>query len=121
MLENLLTSIKFQANSLSDNLKSKSRRMAMNFRSLKTRLINKDSKGKTYYTVSQKEIPDYYDNDYLSPRACSMNYNPQWPLNDNMEWVPFVPPSLDEHNILDRFIKVITVQDDNVSQHFIVL
>ncbi|KRT78408.1 hypothetical protein AMK59_8612 [Oryctes borbonicus] len=114
MFENLLISIKNQANSLSDNIKSKSRRLAMNFSSLKNRLTNKESKGKTYYTISQKEIPDYYDNDYLSPRACSMNYSSQWPsINDNMEWVPYVPPSLDEHNILDRFIKVITINDED--------
>ncbi|KAI4464756.1 schwannomin interacting protein 1 [Holotrichia oblita] len=112
MLDNLLTSLRNQANTLSDNLKSKSRRLAMNFSSLKNRLTKKESKGKTYYTVSNKEIPEYYDNDYLSPRACSMNYNTEWPsINDNMEWVPYVPPSLDEHNILDRFIKVITVND----------
>lgn len=115
MLDNLLTSLRNQANSLSDNLKSKSRRLAMNFSSLKNRLTNKESKGKTY-TISNREVPEYYDNDYLSPRACSMSYNPEWPsINDNMEWVPYVPPSLDEHNILDRFIKVITISDHDVS------
>lgn len=115
MLENLLTSIKIQANSLSDNLKLKSKRLAMNFSAIKNRLTSKESKGKTYYTVTQKEVVEYYDNDFLSPRACSLNYNSEWPsISDNMEWVPYVPPSLDEHNILDRFIKVITINDNDV-------
>ncbi|KAJ8977714.1 hypothetical protein NQ317_007262 [Molorchus minor] len=58
---------------------------------------------------------DYYDNDFLSPRAYSMttfsmDYNA---VNENMEWFPYVPPSYDEQNVVDRFIRVITIDDDN--------
>ncbi|KAJ8917546.1 hypothetical protein NQ315_005595 [Exocentrus adspersus] len=62
-----------------------------------------------------REESDYYDNDFLSPRAYSMttfsmDYNA---VNENMNWFPYVPPSYDEQNIVDRFIRVITLDDDS--------
>lgn len=109
MFDNLLTAIKNQSNNLADNFKSKTRKLTFNVTSFKSKITNKP---KTTYTVNQKEEYDYFYNDYLSPRAYSVNDN--WPsMNDNMQWVPYVPPKLDEHNIVDRFIKVITINDEN--------
>lgn len=109
MFDNLLTAIKNQTNSLSDNFKSKTRKLTFSVTSLKGKITNKP---KTTYAVNQKEDYDYFYNDYLSPRAYYVNDN--WPsMNDNMQWVPYVPPKLDEHNIVDRFIKVITLDDEN--------
>ncbi|KAJ8972578.1 hypothetical protein NQ314_000106 [Rhamnusium bicolor] len=39
-----------------------------------------------------------------------MDYNA---VNENMEWFPYVPPSYDEQNIVDRFIRVITLDNEN--------
>lgn len=111
MFENLFSNLKNQANNITDNIKSKSRRFSLNINSLKNRITNKN-KPTTYYTICIKEHDDFYDNDYLSPRAC---VNENWPsMSENMQWVPIVPPKLDEHNIVDRFIKVITLDDDDV-------
>lgn len=111
MFENFLTTLKKRTNNITDSLKSKSRKLTFNFKIKSTTTTN-------YYTVTQVNT-DYLDNDYLSPRACSLNCNSQLnSMNENMEWVPFVPPSLDEHNIVDRFIKVITL-DDNCNVRFL--
>ncbi|RZC39576.1 schwannomin-interacting protein 1-like, partial [Asbolus verrucosus] len=96
----------------SDLVKAKSRKIVSNINSLKYHIGNKHKT--TYYTVAPREDNEYFDNDYLSPRAYSMttfsiDYNS---VNENMEWFPYVPPSYDEHNIVDRFIKVITINDD---------
>ncbi|KAJ8974810.1 hypothetical protein NQ317_000411 [Molorchus minor] len=50
----------------------------------------------TYYTITQKEDSDCYDNDFLSPRAYSMttfsmDYNA---VNENIGVVSYVPPSM---------------------------
>lgn len=115
MFENLLTSLKNHTNNLTDNFKFKSRKLTININSLKNRVSSKQPKTTSYYTVSQKEEfdHDFLNNDYLSPRAIYVSDT--WPsMNDNMQWVPYVPPKLDEHNIVDRFIKVITIDDGNV-------
>lgn len=112
MFDNLLTTIKNKTNSLSDNLKSKTKKLSINFNAFKTK-SNKTASN--YYTVSHTEERDYLDNDYLSPRACSIGYGNQWPsITDNMSWNLYVPSTLDEHNIVDRFIKVITIDDEDV-------
>lgn len=105
MFENFLTNLKNQTNNLTDNLRAKTRKFAFNINSFKEKLVSKPKT--TYYTISRREECDYFDNnDYLSPRA--------WPsITENMQWVPYVPPKLDEQNIVDRFIKVITIDDDN--------
>lgn len=109
MFDNLLTAIKNQTNNITDNFKSKTRKLTFNVTSFKSKITNKP---KTTYTVNQKEDYDYFYNDYLSPRAYYVNND--WPsMNDNMQWVPYVPPKLDEHNIVDRFIKVITIDNEN--------
>lgn len=116
MFENLLTNLKNQTNNLTDNLRAKTRKLAFNINSFKEKLGSKPKT--TYYTISRQEECDYFDNDYLSPRAYSCN--DRWPsITENMQWVPYVPPKLDEQNIVDRFIKVITIDDadnDNVSE-----
>lgn len=108
MFENFLTNLKNQTNNLTDNLRAKTRRFAFNVNSFKEKLVSKPKT--TYYTINRKEECDYFDNnDYLSPRAYD-----KWPsITENMQWVPYVPPKLDEQNIVDRFIKVITIDDDN--------
>lgn len=112
MFDNLLNNLKNRSNNLGDIVKTKSRRIAANLNSLKYYIGNKNNKT-SYYTVRPKE-EDYFDNEYLSPRAFSMttfsiDYNE---VNENMEWFPYVPPSYDEQNIVDRFIRVITINDE---------
>lgn len=125
MFENFLTNLKNQTNNLTDNLKAKTRRLTFSFNSLKEKIVSKPKT--TYYTVSRKEEDDcdYFNNDYLSPRAYSCYNDNNWPsITENMQWVPYVPPKLDEQNIVDRFIKVITIDDennDNVSKQFYIL
>lgn len=103
MFENLIASLKVQTNNLTDNIKSK----------IKARIRSKPSNKNACDCDN-----DYYSNEFLSPRA----YNGQmWPsITDNMQWYPYVPTKLDEHNIVDRFIKVITISDDeyDVCLHF---
>lgn len=114
MFDNLIAAIKNHTNNLTDNLKSRSRRITSNINTIKSQF---GQKGKTsYYTITQKDDNDYYDNDFLSPRAYSMttfscDYNA---VNENMEWFPYVPPTYDEQNIVDRFIRVITINDDSL-------
>lgn len=123
MFENFLTNLKNQTNNLTDTFRSKSRRLALNINSFKEKIISKP-KTTYYYTISRKEECDYHNNDdlYLSPRAYYPNDN-SWPsITENMQWVPYVPPKLDEQNIVDRFIKVITIDhesNDNVRQAFV--
>ncbi|KAF2902302.1 hypothetical protein ILUMI_03882, partial [Ignelater luminosus] len=113
MFENLFTTLKNRANSLNDNIKSKSRRLTTSFDSLKNRIYNK-TKPSTYYTITPKDEHDYFNNEYLSPRAYSIdNFNPDSPYESvNMEWVPYFPPTLDEHSIIDRFLRVVTINED---------
>lgn len=104
------------------SIKNKTKKLSNSFANLK----NKPQKttSSNYYTVSSLENNDLYENDYLSPRAISMNYNSQWPtIMENMSWNPYVPPSLDEHNIVDRFIRVITIDaadDVRSSKHALI-
>lgn len=112
MFENWFVAIKNHTNNLSDSIKFKTRRLTANINSLKYNFTNKTKT--TYYTITKQEETDCYENDYLSPRAYSMttfsmDYNA---VNENMEWFPYVPPSYDEQNIVDRFIKVITINDE---------
>lgn len=110
MFENFLTNLKNHSSNLTDSLKVKTRRLTFNFNSFKEKIVSKPKT--TYYTISRKEECDHFDNDYLSPRAYSCS--DKWPsITENMQWVPYVPPKLDEQNIVDRFIKVITIDDDN--------
>jgi hypothetical protein len=115
MFDNLLSTLKNRTNNIGDLMKEKSRKLVSNINPLK--FIGNKNKT-TYYTIAPREDNEYFDNDYLSPRAYSMttfsiDYNS---VNENMEWFPYVPPSYDEQNIVDRFIKVITINDDfNVS------
>lgn len=110
MFENLFTTLKNKTNTLTDNLKTKSRKLAFNFNFAKNKNVKTTS---NYYTVSPVDENEYDHDSYLSPRAISMNYNSAWPsITENMNWNPYVPPSLDEHNIVDRFIKVITIDDE---------
>lgn len=113
MFDNWLAAIKNHTNNLSDAIKAKSRRISNNITSFKNQFSHKSKT--TYYTITQKEDSDYYDNDFLSPRAYSMttfsmDYNA---VNENMNWFPYVPPSYDEQNIVDRFIRVITIDDES--------
>lgn len=113
MFDNWFAAIKNHTNNFSDAIKSKTRRLSSNINYLKNNFTHKTKT--TYYTVSKTEDSDYYDNDYLSPRAYSMttfsmDYNA---VNENMEWFPYVPPSYDEQNIVDRFIKVITIDSEH--------
>lgn len=111
MFENFLANLKNQTSNLTDNLRTRTRRLAFNINSLKEKIVSKP-KTTYYYTISRKEECDYYNNDYLSPRAYSINDKcPS--ITENMQWVPYVPPKLDEQNIVDRFIKVITINDEN--------
>lgn len=112
MFDNFLTAIKNKTNNLSDTVKLTTRRISSNFNTLKSSFSHKTKT--TYYTITQKDDLDCYENDYLSPRAYSMttfsmDYNS---VNENMEWFPYVPPSYDEQNVIDRFIRVITINDD---------
>lgn len=114
MFDNFLTNLKAHTNNLADNFKQKTRRINNNLNFLKNQISRKQKT--SYYTVSQKEETDYFDNDFLSPRAYSMttfscDYNA---ANENMNWFPYVPPSYDEQNIIDRFIRVITINDDQL-------
>lgn len=117
MFDNLLNSLKNHTNNLSDLVKEKSRRFMSNINPLKN-----GKRKTTYYTVSPLEDNEYFDNDYLSPRAYSMttfsiDYNS---VNENMEWFPYVPPSYDEHNIVDRFVKVISINDETNVRRIVV-
>lgn len=98
---------------LVNSLKNKTKKLTLSLSTLRNKTAKTTN---SYYTVSHVDNNELYDNDFLSPRAISMNYNSQWPsVTENMNWNPYVPPTLDEHNIVDRFIKVITIEDDNVS------
>lgn len=111
MLENFLANLKNQTSNLTDNLRMKTRKLTFNINAFKEKISSKP-KTTTYYTISRKDECDYYNNDYLSPRA--FNLNDKCPsITENMQWVPYVPPKLDEQNIVDRFIKVITIDDDS--------
>lgn len=123
MFENFLTNLKNQTNNLTDSFKTKTRKFAYNLNSFKEKITSKPKT--TYYTISRKEECDYLNDDYLSPRAYSCSDN-SWPsITENMQWMPYVPPKLDEQNIVDRFIKVITLDNDeyndNVSKIFLVI
>lgn len=109
MFENLLASLKAQTSNFADTLKAKSRKLGSNFKSKRATTTN-------YYKVTPIVESDYFNNDYLSPRACSLSYHSnESSINDNnaMEWVPFVPAAYDEQNIVDRFIRVITVNNES--------
>nr|XP_023019824.1 uncharacterized protein LOC111508522 [Leptinotarsa decemlineata] len=113
MLDNWFAAIKSRTNTLSDAIRSKSRQISQNINTLKNNFTHKSKT--TYYTITRREDTDCYENDFLSPRAYSMttfsmDYNA---VNENMEWFPYVPPSYDEQNIVDRFIRVITLNDEN--------
>lgn len=111
MFENFISTVKAQTSNITDNLKVKSRKLTYNINSLKNRITNKP-KTSVYHTVNQKDDSEYLYSDYLSPRAFYVSDT--WPsMNDNMQWEPYVPPKLDEHNIVDRFVKVITINDDD--------
>lgn len=115
MFENLFTTLKNRANNLNDNLASKSKKFTSNLGSLKNRLYKKSNKPKSYYTVKTRDDNDYYNDEYLSPRAYTIdNFNSSEPTYEsvNMEWVPYFPSKFDEHNIVDRFLKVITLPED---------
>lgn len=117
MFDNFLTNLKTHTNNLADNFKQKTRRINNNLNILKNQISRKHKTSTSYYTISQKEETEYYDNDFLSPRAYSMatfscDYNA---VNENMEWFPYVPPSYDEQNVVDRFIRVITINDDTIN------
>lgn len=113
MLDNLLVNLKNHANNLGDSLKSKSRKISSNFNAFKYHIRNKSRS--TYYTIARKEENEYY-NDYLSPRAYSMttfSVNDSYNISYQNEWFP-IPLSLEDNNsIVDRFIKVISVNDTN--------
>lgn len=113
MFDNWFVALKNHTNNLSDTLRLKTRKFTANISSLKYNFTNKSKS--TYYTITKKEETDYFENDFLSPRAYSMttfsmDYNA---VNENMNWFPYVPPSYDEQNIVDRFIKVITINDEH--------
>lgn len=113
MFDNWFANLKNRTNNLSDVIKTKSRRISNNINYLKNSFSHRSKT--TYYTITQKDETDYYENTFLSPRAYpmttfSIDYNL---VNENMEWLPYVPPSYDEHNIVDRFIKVISIDDDD--------
>lgn len=114
MFDHFLASLKNRTNNLSDTVKAKTRRISNNLNAFKSSFSHKTKT--TYYTIAQKqEETDYFENDFLSPRAYhmttfSMDYNS---VNENMEWFPYVPSSYDEHNVIDRFIRVITINDDS--------
>ncbi|KAH1001808.1 hypothetical protein HUJ04_005774 [Dendroctonus ponderosae] len=114
MFDHFLASLKNRTNNLSDTVKAKTRRISNNLNAFKSSFSHKTKT--TYYTIAQKEEEtDYFENDFLSPRAYhmttfSMDYNS---VNENMEWFPYVPSSYDEHNVIDRFIRVITINDDS--------
>lgn len=114
MFENLINNLKTHTSNLTDNIKTKSKKFSLNIDSLKERITNKQEKTSYYSPGSIIDDNDYYNNDFLSPRAYNHNGNSKWPeISHNMEWVPYVPPTLDEFNIVDRFIKVITINDDD--------
>ncbi|KAL3280656.1 hypothetical protein HHI36_003892, partial [Cryptolaemus montrouzieri] len=114
MFDNLLVNIKNHANNFGDTLKNKSRKISYNINILKNQITNRSKS--TYYTITKKEDNEYY-NDYLSPRAYSMTtFSINGNMNDTVEWLPYMPPSFDENNIVDRFIKVITI-NDNETHH----
>lgn len=113
MFDNFLSALKNRTNNFSDTVKSTSRRISNNLNSIKNSFSHRTKT--TYYTIARKDDTDYFESDYLSPRAYSMttfsmDYNS---VNENMEWFPYVPPSYDEHNVIDRFIRVITINDDS--------
>lgn len=112
MLDNLLVNLKNHANNLGDTLKSKSKKISTNFTAFKYHIRNKSRS--TYYTITRKEDNEYY-NDYLSPRAYSMttfSVNDSYNMNYGDEWFP-IPLSLEDNSIVDRFVKVISVNDVN--------
>lgn len=119
MFEHFITTIKNQTNNLTDTLKLKSRKFTNNLNVLKTKKRNNNITSnsncyKNFIPVPRNTESDYFNNDYLSPRACSLNYNSQDDaVNDNiMEWLPYVPVAYDEQNIVDRFIRVITINHE---------
>lgn len=107
MFDNFINKILNQANTFSESIRNKTGKLTDNFDALKNKINTKSPKG-DYRSVLQND-----DELYLSPRAYSSLDN-KWPtiINENMEWVPYVP-SGDDNSIIERFIRVITINDDN--------
>lgn len=112
MFDNIFSSLKIRAKDLNDSLKSKSKKLTTNIDSIKN-IFNKP-KSQTTYTVAKNDHNDYFTNEYLSPRAYVMdNCNSQYKsINENVEWMQHFPSKFDEQNIIDRFLKVITLNED---------
>lgn len=123
MFDNLMNTLTKQTNNLSDLVKTKARKLSVNLNLIKERIVH-NTKKPIYTEVTLRdphEEAEYLDS-YLSPRAYSMttysiDYNS---VNENMEWFPYVPPSYDEQNIVDRFLRVITVNDDILNVKIII-
>lgn len=107
MFDNFLNKLKNQANYISSNIKTKSIKLT-NLESIKNPFRNNKN---DYNSISQGE-----ELSYLSPRAYTDVDNSKWPtiINDNnMEWLPYVP-NVEDNSIVDRFVRVITINDDTV-------
>lgn len=87
--------IKKQTNNITNNIKTHS--LKLNLNNIKNPFAKHD-----YKSVSQGE-----EMSYLSPRAYETN---SWPVVDN-DWLPYVPKGID-NSIVDRFVRVITINDD---------
>lgn len=107
MFDNFLNKLKNQANTITSNIKAQSLKLT----NLDTYKNPFKSKNGNYDSINQGE-----ELSYLSPRAYSDN-DTKWPsiINDNnMEWLPYVPYG-EDNSIVDRFVRVITLNDDITS------
>lgn len=130
MFENLLTNLKTQTNKVStsfnENLRSQTTKLSENFDNFKYKLkTNKVSNFLTKHN-NVNEFDEQLNNDYFSPRAfstktvhCEEN-DLMWPiLNENNEnIIKVIPFDEDPENldIVERFIKVITINDNDANE-----
>lgn len=107
MFDNFINKLKSQATLISDSFKNKTDKLTDNISNLKVKISTKSAKTE-YASVLQN------DEWNLSPRAyTSFDSNfPSFINTGNMEWVPYVPEGYD-NSIIERFIRVITVNDDD--------
>lgn len=112
MFDNFINKLKNQATNFSNTFKHKTDNLNLDYFKVRHKISIKGASNQ-YSNVSQHE-----DDWNLSPRAYTSFHNstkcPYFLNNtENMEWVPNFPTGYD-NSIIERFIRVITINDDPI-------
>lgn len=111
MFDNFINKLKNQATNFSVTFKHKTDNLNLDYFKVRHKISIKSASN--YSNVSQHE-----DDWNLSPRAyTSFDNSTKCPSiinnTENMEWVPYFPTGYD-NSIIERFIRVITINDDAI-------